>query len=399
MNESLSAGPAHAAVDLVQQRCLHAESIFAGCERCFAVCPSGAIEPGKPPALNTDACTGCLACVVTCPADAYAARDSVPQLLNDATRMAGKTIELACEKATRLDLGSPDASVAIQVRGCLAGLGASGFSALFELGVAGVIVRSEHCNTCAWGALFERMCQQIRAAIQLVAAWENRPNLRLVLPSNVGPGGLDILSADTLMPVSRPAWPVHNRRLSRRDLLRLAAPKREAPLTRDLEAERVPDGRRLGRDRLRLKHLLTRWQPPTRASIPLPQELAFTTLAVSDACTACWTCMRACPTGALSQQILSDGKTERFILTFQPLDCIGCGLCAPVCLSKAITLKKADSLEEVLVQRQTVVATGPLTRCARCNVQFAARPGVRLCPTCEMRRKDSFSYLVPGQGN
>jgi hypothetical protein len=72
-------------------------------------------------------------------------------------------------------------------------------------------------------------------------------------------------------------------------------------------------------------------------------------------------------------------------------------VCAHVCAPDAIDIDTAPHISAVFGVPPTGVtlSTGELTRCQRCNTPIAARPGVTLCPTCEMRRKNPFGSIMP----
>jgi ferredoxin len=58
-----------------------AESECTGCGNCGEVCPTGAIEPGHPPAFDLDRCVGCMCCSEICPAGAIRPRGNLLTLL------------------------------------------------------------------------------------------------------------------------------------------------------------------------------------------------------------------------------------------------------------------------------------------------------------------------------
>jgi len=151
---------------LDSKRCLHALDKYSACEACFGVCPSNAIGAGKPPTLNAAKCEGCLACLATCPAGAFTGDDAVPALLNAAARSEAQILELVCGLYIANETGSPEAGVAIRVRGCLAGIGVGAYLALIALGKTRVIVRSDACAQCRFASLQPRIEAQLDDAEQ-----------------------------------------------------------------------------------------------------------------------------------------------------------------------------------------------------------------------------------------
>ncbi len=78
------------------ENCLHSHSRSSECDACFELCPAKAIQPGKPPLFDANACQTCLACLPVCPTGSFRADDSVQDLLLCATRLESKEIELLC---------------------------------------------------------------------------------------------------------------------------------------------------------------------------------------------------------------------------------------------------------------------------------------------------------------
>jgi len=124
------------------------------------------------------------------------------------------------------------------------------------------------------------------------------------------------------------------------------------------------------------------------------EGLNFAFLTVSDLCTACGACGKACPTRALQFEKNEEGMT--FSLSFSPQICIGCDLCDHVCLPDAIRMNHTPGFDEVFGGREHVLATaGELIRCERCRSWIAKREGVRLCSLCEYRRTHPFGSMMP----
>jgi heterodisulfide reductase subunit A len=72
-------------------------------------------------------------------------------------------------------------------------------------------------------------------------------------------------------------------------------------------------------------------------------------------CAACWTCVRACPYGAIEEATVVDGRGNRFKSTARVNVglCMGCGTCVAVCPSKSVDLD-GFSEEQVYAQIESV---------------------------------------------
>ncbi len=364
-------------------RCLHTHDRHSTCLACQDVCPADAIQPGKPPTLQTELCQSCLACLPACPVGAFRVDDAVAGLLNCATRMEASVIEVVCEKQTRATIGVADGT-AILVKGCLAGLGRGAYLMLVALGAEKIIVRTDACSTCEWAGLRKLVEWQVSQARQLLGMWGKTDSLVCVSAIE--------------QPTERPLWEAANPPLSRRDLFRMLAWQGKRAMARAMEKGVAESTRELGSDRLRMlfgvSHLL---EDPPQANLSL-NGFSFATLTISEACTACGACSKACPTGAL--QFEKENEETTFSILFSAQHCVGCNICEHVCLPNAITLDHAPTFEQVFgSQEPAIVESGQLERCERCNTLIAARVGLKLCALCEYRRAHPFGSMLPPNTN
>jgi Fe-S-cluster-containing hydrogenase component 2 len=367
------------------RRCLRAGDKFSTCEICQQVCPVAAIQPGTPPAFKADACIRCWACLPACPVGAFGADDAVPALLNCAARLEADALELLCEQHPHGQAGLSPANVGVRVRGCLAGLGVSAYLALVALGLEHIWVRTDACAQCAWGSLRSQVEAHVDQARRLLEPWGRAQALEFVASE----------SSPALNP--RPIWEADNPPLSRRDLFRMASRRGQVMMARAMTQGPDNGAQRPAVERQRVINAIARLpiQPQTNESASLPAGTGFGSVSVSEACTACGVCSRACPTGAL--QFHQDGEVH-YQLVFSAATCIGCETCRHVCVSGAVAVNPRPTVGAVFNQKAPVVLrAGGLMRCDRCHVLTAARPGARLCPTCEFRRQHPLGPRpVPG---
>jgi ferredoxin len=365
-------------VTLNAPRCLHAHSTFSACQACSAVCPVGAIQPGKPPVLNAEACETCLACLPICPTGAFSADDAVPALLNCAARVEGAAIEIICQRHPRPEDGLAAGNTAIRVPGCLAGLGAGAFVALIALGTPQVFVRAEACAQCAWASLQPRLEENLNQARRLLEPWGRAAALTTVItPPEPA--------------AERPVWESSNPPLSRRDLFRMASRRGQVVAARAMTDDAAPAQHAPSRERQRLwnalQHLPREWPNDPSALSVGP---GYASVRVGEACNACGACARICPTGALQLETQLE-PAPVYRLTFLPWACMGCDACTHACLPGAVALDPAPTFEAVFGQPEpAVLREGGLARCKRCRAWMAAQPGVELCPTCSFRRQNPF---------
>ncbi len=362
------------------QCCLHTQDQFCSCEACFEVCPTAAIQPGKPPAFDPEKCAGCLACIPHCPVGAYAADDAVRELLACVPRLEQPSIELICSLNPDGERGCSADSTAIQVRGCLAGLGTGALMTLAAMGLEAVYIRTDACANCRWGKVNPRLAEQIAAAKTLLSAW--------------GKSDLLVTVARLDNPQTRPIWDAHNPPLSRRDLFRLASRQGQASLGRALEPAHAGGSQQAGRDRRRVIRAVEHLSAAQAAADPVLAQKEYAWLSISDSCTACGVCGRACPTGALSYT--TDPEETAFRLAFTPQSCIACDRCAHGCAPDAIAIRPDPTFRQVFGSETAVVLReGALAHCEVCKTVYAAAPGVYVCPACNYRRKHPFGSRIP----
>jgi ferredoxin len=365
-------------IALDAKRCLHSQDQVSECAACFHVCPVDAITVGKPPALNAELCQSCLACLSACPVGAYRADDDVADLLNCATHIEDQSVELLCGLHTQPETGSDPEAVGIRIKGCLAGLGTGAYLTLSTLGLKRLISRTDACSTCKWSSIRPEIHRQAERANRFLSAWDR--------------SDVVICSDEIKAPVERVLWNAKNPPMSRRDVFRLVARQGQVAMARAMENGVTTSERKPGRDRSRLLSAVSHL-PEHSASVDV-NGFGFATLTISDSCTACGACGKACPTQALKFEKNDDEMT--FNISFSAKNCIDCGVCDHVCLPDAITFNHEPTFEDVFGMKEPVVAeSGALVRCERCKTFMAKREGIKLCSLCEYRRTHPFGSMMP----
>lgn len=360
-------------------RCLHSHDKFSDCAACLDICPVEAIRPGKPPRLESAVCASCLTCLPLCPSGAFSADDSLADLLNCAARVESGALELVCQAHPQTGTGLSAETTGLRVRGCLAGLGSGAYLALTALGVDQINLRLDACEDCEWKSLRERIAAQVGEAKILLSAWGKENSVQLV----------DALDDA----VGRPLWDAKNPPMTRRDLFMTLSRQGQLALARAMEKHPSPAGKGVGRNRTRMIHAVAHLGELQHGEISLA-GMDFAALTVNETCSACGACARICPTAALT--FAADEKNFRFDLRFSSKECIACGACLHACSENAISVDHAPLAGQVWGQKEarTLIA-GDLTRCDRCNILFAARSDIRLCPACEYRRQNPFGSRLP----
>lgn len=312
---------------------------------------------------------------------AFHADDAVASLLICAARIEQGPVELLCGMHPQPEIGAPEGQ-GIRVHGCLAGLGAGALLMLASLGIEKIIVRTDACKVCTWASLQEQIEKQVSQARLFLAIWGRADTI--VCQSN----------AEKM--VQRPVWDSKNPPLSRRDLFRMLAQQGKVAMARAMENGHTPHGRRSpGRDRLRLltalKHLPVS-ESNTKISLG---SLGFANITISEACTACSVCGRACPTDALQFEKNENGTA--YALKFNPQNCIGCDVCVHVCASSAVSVDHDPQYSQVFGKSAIILQEGELVKCQNCGALMAKHKNGMLCSLCQYRSEHPFgSMLQPG---
>lgn len=361
-------------------RCLPLISRRSGCAGCAAVCPEGAIDPGRLP--ETKACSGCGLCTAACPADAiFLESASDQELLQRFAALARRSphLVLTCPSGPAGD---------IQV-GCLGRLTPELLLAAAACGFATIDLATppETCQTCRYHA-GRQPCAEAVAAVAGVLQQLGHPG-RLRLAAGSGPP-----PAEAALPAAAPSRQEPARRLAGGDAGARARPPGAgaAPVTPPLHRGRraflasafgllrelaplsppaaagpphqPPGPPRSSRRREILLWALTHW--PEAPLDRLPWGTAGVELV--GLCHLCNVCGQLCPNGAIRVQ---EGR-----LQLSPQHCHHCGLCTRVCPTGALGLGQPRSLSAIAAGGWLSLGRPAHFSCARCGREVRAeRPG------------------------
>lgn len=342
-------------------QCVRARDKSAECDRCVDACPAGAIRLEGGVQLDAEACIRCGLCLHACPTDVFSGTDDVHRLLFCTSQLVDReTVEVACALHPDPATGDPKTDAVITTTGCLAALGASAYVSLAAQNVREVRVRLDACAACPLATLQPSIEATIDHADALLAG--------------LGDGRRVSIAEPVQRPKHRQVYSIKNPPVSRRGFFQ-ALSQRGRDILPTLEGVS---------ERHRLIEALRQLAPDDQDQ-PMPGS-DFAALTISDACTACTTCVRICPTGALEFA----RNEEAFQLTFSAAACVNCGLCIKYCEPGALQHGGSPSIGIVIAPYAAILHEGALTRCSRCNTPFAGHSDDGLCPICTYRRQNPF---------
>ncbi len=282
-------------------------------------------------------------------------------------------VEVLCAKSAPIQ--GPRHHQVVRLTGCLADVGAAD---LAELAVAAssVVLRVDGCSHGAAGRAARDVATILVSlgAADRLQVWDRVPDGVQMVPDRAE-HGVRALPAP------------------RRALFAWALPERSGPQ----QVLERPAHRRLV-DALRA--LLDGAQVGSAAHA-LPSDALDLR---SSGCTACGTCVRACPTGVLTLRESRHGTsrhgtsrhgTSRQLALDLP-GCLGCSDCLTLCPAGALRSAGPISWGRLLEGPDELVLQDMVTRtCRRCRAEFAGGPSDRdLCPVCTDRRANPFGSMV-----
>ncbi len=365
-------------VHIARDRCLNNFN-NSTCQLCAEICPEQAIEIEELAEIDGEKCKNCLACMQVCPVDAVRGEDAVSSLLSSSSRNESSRVEVLCELHPHPELGLENAD-GIRVKGCLAGLGSGTYTALFTLGIEEIVLHTEYCRDCPWATLQQEIAEQRKHANLQLSAWGEEEVVRKITE------GEDL--------EERRYWDADNPPLSRRDLLRMAAQQGQLSMAKALNPHQEAGGKRPGRNYLRtaaaMKNL---FQRAIEKDVVLEGN-GFALLEITEACSACGSCAKICPTEAL--RFAFDEEETSFKLSYTARDCVGCELCVRVCSEDAILIDHAPPIQELFgVEDPRVLQQGRLKTCRDCRSKYASNGEGKLCPICEFRAQNPLGSKLP----
>jgi NAD-dependent dihydropyrimidine dehydrogenase PreA subunit len=371
-----------------QERCPRVLFSGAHCSRCLAVCPFGSIRFAYPTLTIDDTCSGCGFCVALCPNEVFAFQGDNPVSVDEGERPS----ILYCSGL--LAAGPmPAGLLPPSIVPCLGSVPAS-----FILDHA---LRKEKPLEVITGTCRECSLKAGEGSYRLRGA--EITSLFDYLHIGFPPVSVSAASSVERQQASEvyEAFQIslgQKQTLSRRDffkhLRRTVAPQRPQPVMNLIRpgGEGSESRRPSEFSRLRVE-VFQRYAG--RLAEQKETVRGFIEVSVDEACSGCGACANLCPTGALT--IDDDLKSARLLWT--PAHCSDCNLCFDVCARKA--LHREPCLNAGKIADETTLAIKEFYRylCPECGKSSFSSGPASLCSDCTKTGDfmNAVSAMIYGQ--
>lgn len=327
-----------------------------GCRVCATTCPRQALEPSEDfMALDKTRCTGCGACVSACPQQAIDLPGVSPQQINAqiATLLNGASLPIhprailfVCARSAPTLQGLADQGLSypaswlpVEVP-CLGVVTSTWLLQCLNLGAVAAGVLPCLRDDCRYGKreVTEGRVAYCREFLSMLGAPPDA--VRLLDPRDER----ELARALSSLPEQA------------------QEPRADRPRDMALFAPRATAQALLG--------LAETFAPSLDRSLAHPYS-PVGMVTVKQGCTACESCVHACPTEALRMH----RDQEKVALTYDPGLCIGCESCVPVCPERVVSVEKVTDLSRLAQGRVTLHEDSEI-RCEACGAPVA--PGAML---------------------
>jgi len=355
--------------------CLNLRGRSPSCNACASACVSRALELSEDAVkLNADKCTGCGACLPSCPAGVFRLSGFSPRRFVQA--LAGK-------EEAHIHCGASTDSGGGVVIPCHLVLDARLMAAAFAVGTKTFHIHGlAQCEQCEKGNAIEYL-NQGQTELECWFGTEMAPRIaREECWSERGEG-------------ERGA--AHRPQMSRREFLRLSGRRAVVGASQWLVPTEEDDER--GAQESFYQGDLEFQRPVMYqallaehvAKLPwLAGQVPWRSPSLDERCNVCLACGRRCPTGALHAV---ETAAERRISRDTAL-CTGCGLCVRVCPMDAVTVHAVKDAADVLMPRSVVMHRDHNT-CDRCGQTFVPQTaGESICAVCRNEQELKKEWLA-----
>lgn len=374
------------ALHVEPRRCVMVRNRNAACRRCAQACPSGAISlHDNVIEIDNELCFECGSCSTVCPSEAIISlkpvdEDLMARVTAQREACPGKAVVI-CARLAAKHRASADKVVEVP---CVGRVDASLLVRMAALGAQDIYVVDGHCKTCRYRDAQPAADRSIEAANALFEAWgvpvrarrtEELPEEVLASSAQEARGGVsrrgfftDLRSSARSLAVEATQAAIdvefnQGKKESLRDILKMDASGHMPQSTPERHMRIIDDMASLA-------------VPPEGAVVSGP---LFSRAVIDEQkCNNCGLCATFCPTGALrrveeepegvdetgKKTVVSAARAKanlRHWVESRPWRCVGCEMCADVCLKHAVTVVHELPCA-ALTEREPEVFEGQLTQ-------------------------------------
>lgn len=328
----------------IAQRCLDRKSGSAECRVCVDICPQGIYPSGKRKRPIWDQCLKCGLCAAACPSRCITpVSGQVEKYLLGVT---GKSdFSIGCDRK--------DGEYALTVS-CIAEISweQMAYAALKN----GITISLRECQGCSEERNLELINENLNKLLTFLGEELFDERVKILAPGD--------------------KYEYQGEQVSRRELFSFFS---NNPLDKAFNA--LPEITESADSSLFYRFMLrdgvkefkkTERGKDAKFTVRLPH--------ITNKCYGCGTCVRMCPTKALSI-INKDGM---FTVAVEAFRCTECGICQDKCWAGGI-----DTLAAMKISQYGKVAIAKLKEhlCPQCGKIFSYNTGVELCPTCAAKKR------------
>ncbi|MBI4686717.1 MAG: 4Fe-4S dicluster domain-containing protein [Nitrospirae bacterium] len=356
------------------------------CRACVDLCPMDAIELSDKGAEIAGGCNNCGVCISVCPNSVFSFKERddkniLRELEAKINSQKLKILRISCER------GDSSADLIVP---CLGRLTENLLLEPVRLGVEKIEILQPPSKKCPNNKVLPHINRIIERTIHLYSM------LGLKIK------GIFIYRFDAYMEgdIEQQHKAEDSRHLSRRGFLGIIKQK-----TLNAAAASIPDAKdkkeEIFRDIIQSRPenykrmLLLKAvrdigsNAESREAEVSSKDAMLAELEINNKCTGCGVCATLCPTGAITQK----STENRFYLYFTPALCTNCDVCVKTCMPQAISIKDKVSLNMLSEQRETSIFEAGKKTCIVCRLDFiGSNEGV--CPLCMERHQKQMSAMA-----
>jgi formate hydrogenlyase subunit 6/NADH:ubiquinone oxidoreductase subunit I len=371
-----------------QERCSRVLFFGVTCDKCLAGCPTSSISIGYPFLTIDHTCSGCGFCVALCPNEVFVLREDNRGIGDD----SGKPDRLCCS-GLLAQPPMPLAPLPSSIIPCLGSISASS--------ILRHVLRTEKPLEVVTGSCCDCSLKAGEESYRL-----REKELRTLFdylhigfpPANVSVGSAGQRQSATGQYKAFQLSLEEKKTLSRRDFFKRlresAVPYKAQTGKNEVGAGGdVPGGREttsVAKLRSELFRKYGQGKLQEAGAIPGLSEVE-----VDEVCTGCGACANLCPTGALT----IEDAPESARLLWTPAHCSQCSLCLDVCPRKALHHEPCVDAGRIAGETVTVIKEFHRHLCPECGKSYLSSGTESLCSDCTKARTfmDAVSAMICGE--